>query len=185
MVISRCLKESFVPIEKVGTKTRIRFSSYPETEPAIDEEGNPTGETRETGYLIYTSEIIKELTPENVRKVRLEELDKYDNSPNVNSFFYGGKQMWFDKLTRTSIVYSMNVEKSSGKEYTDLYDNDNVKYTLPIDDAIAIFAQIELYAKTCYNQTAYHKAQLNSIDNVDDLVAYAIKAAYPEKLIFE
>lgn len=186
MVISRCLKENFVPLEKIsGSSWRIRFSAYPETAPVLDSEGNPTGETKETGWLIYTAEVVfSEPTPEIVRKVRMEELAKYDNSDAVNAFFYNGKKMWFDKLTRTSISHSIEVEKSSGKETTELYDNDGVKYILPVDEALSLFDQVELYAKDCYNQTAYHKVQLAALDDVDALLAYDIKAGYPEKLHF-
>lgn len=170
MVTSRCSKESFVPIEAVGTKAyRIRFSAYPDGE----------------DFLIYTSEIIcGELTPEKVRDVRLKELVQFDNSSDVNSFFVNEKPMWFDKLTRTSIAHSIQVEKDSGKEFTELYDNDGVKYTLPIDEAISLFDQVELYAKACYNQTALHKVELNSLETVDELLAYDIKGGYPEKLHF-
>ena len=159
--------EDFSSKEKLTTSWRIRFS------------------TRKEGNLIYfTSAIVKELTHDSVLKVRLEELAQFDKSPDVNSFFVNGKQMWFDKLTRTSIAHSIEVEKESGKETTELYDNDGVKYILPIDEAISLFNQVELYAKDCYNQTAYHKVQLAALDDVDALLAYDIKAGYPEKLHF-
>jgi hypothetical protein len=90
--------------------------------------------------------------------------------------------MWFDKITRTCINYSMQVEKESGNETTTLYDNDGIAYELPIDSALNLFAQLELYAKACYNKTAEHRANIENLNSIEELLNYNIKTGYPEKL---
>lgn len=189
MVKSSCKKEDFQPITEIGEKAYlIKFSKETIMDAVYEGEGeerHPTGEYVDSGLVRYTEEMVYgELTPNIVRKVRLEELAKYDASPSVNEFFYGDKSMWFDKITRTTISYSMECEKNAGRETTDLYNNDGEKYTLPIDTALTLFAQVELYAKACYNQTQTHSNALKALKTVDELLAYDITVGYPEKLNF-
>lgn len=185
MINSSCLKKDFTAIEQLSSGVwRLKFSARPEMVPMLNEDGEPTGEMTEGDWVIYTTQLVTgpELTPDMVRKVRIAEVTQYDKSAEVNDFIFAGKHMWFDKNTRTVLVHSMNVEKAAGKETTDLYDNDNERHVIAIDTALDIFAQIELYAKSCYKKTAEHKAQLSALDDIDELLAYDIKVGYPERL---
>ena len=188
MIKSYCKKDDFQPITIIGEgATLIKFSKETIYNPVYEEKDGelvPTGEVEDSGLVGYTEEIVYgELTPDVVRQIRLIELKAYDASPAVNDAIYQGKHMWYDKVTRTCIAYSMQTEKNDGKETTILYDNDDEPHTLPIDLALALFAQLELYAKACYNNTEAHKTALKGLDNVDDLLAYDITAGYPEKLV--
>jgi Lhr-like helicase len=107
----------------------------------------------------------------------------YDSSNAINGLFVNGKEMWFDKVTRTCINYSIQVEKNSGQETTVLF-YEGEGYTLPIDLAIQMFSALELYAKACYNKTEEHKNNIKALDNIEDLLNYNIKSGYPEKLSF-
>ena len=184
MVNSSCLKENFTPIEqKSENEWYIRFSPHFEYYPVYDEQGNPTGETEESGFVVYTEELIYgELTPDAVRHVRLNELRFYDESSAVNEFYVNDIPMWYNNMERVSIDYLLHVEKSQGNETTDLYDKEGNRFTIDIDLAIALIAQVELYAKAAYNVTVQHKLALNNLDNIDDLLSYNIKTGYPEKL---
>lgn len=187
MVRTTIRKDSFQPITSLGENvTLIRFSKetvYEEVYEGEGEDRHPTGERKETDLVTCTEEIIiGEFTPEKVRNVRLKEVETYDQSEDVNSLFVNAKRMWYDKVTRTCINYSIGVEKQSGAETTTLYDDDNVAYVLPIDMALSLFAQLELYAKACYNKTAEHKAELMALESAEDILAYDIKAGYPEKI---
>lgn len=185
MVKSFCKKEDFQPITvKDENVYLLKFSKEVIMNPVYDGE-QPTGEFEDSGLVRYTEEMVHgELTPDIVRKVRIEELAKYDASPSVNEFFCNDKGMWFDKVTRTAISYSMECEKKADRETTDLYDNDGDKYTLPIETALTLFGQVELYAKDCYNQTQTHLNNLKVLETVDELLAYDIHVGYPEKLHF-
>ena len=147
------------------------------------EERQPTGEFVDSGYIGFIeATVVGSLTPEKVANIRKEEVDIYDKSDAVNALYVNGKQMWYGKVDRTCINYSMQVEKSNGEETTTLYDNDGVAYVLPIDTALELFAQLELYAKACYNKTQEHKDNLASLETVEEILAYDITADYPEKL---
>lgn len=183
MVNSYCKKEDYQQIvDKQENVHIVRFSKETIMTPIYDGD-EPTGEYEDSGLVKYTEEVVTgELTLDKVIAIRQQEVDRYDTSDAVNSFTYNGKKMWFDKVTRTCIAYSMQVEKENGATTTTLYDNDDVAYTLPIDLALGLFAQLELYAKECYNVTADHKATISRLTSIEDVLNYNIKADYPEKL---
>lgn len=118
------------------------------------------------------------------KQMIIARISAYDSSPEVNDLTVNGKHMWFDKATRASINYSMTVEKDAGETTTTLYDNDDVAYVLPIDTALGMFAQLELYAKACYNVTAAHKAAVMEKETLEDVLAYDYTTGYPQKLSF-
>ena len=186
MVNSFCKTENFEHITQVREGVHIvRFSDEVMVE-EVYEDYQPTGRYEDTGLTKFTEEIVMgEVTLDKVIAIRKQEIDKYDVSDDVNSFTYNGKQMWFDKVTRTCINYSMEVEKNAGKTETTLYDNEGNAHVLPIDLALGLFAQLELYAKACYNVTQAHKAAVSELTSVEDALAYNIKADYPEKLVID
>ena len=191
-------KEDFHYVEKIGEQAYLlRFSKEDLKDPVYkkdkdgnieyDENGNPVIVSYEDSQLCRCCEehFYGELTVDAARKIRLQELEKRDNSTEINQFIYDGKPMWYDKVTRTCIVYSMKTEQDAGKEETVLYDNDNVEHILPIATAIELFGAVEIYAKDCFNCTSAHKAALKSLDNIEEILTYDIKTGYPEKLVFE
>jgi hypothetical protein len=189
MVNSFCKAEDYQQILNVRENVSIiRFSKEPIMEPVYEGEGedmHPTGEYVDSGLVKFTEEtVIGELTPEKIIDVRLHEVDVYDASEDVNLIFVNGKPMWFDKVTRTCISYSMQIEKEAGNVTTTLYDNDGTAYVLPIDDALNMFGAVELYAKACYNKTQEHKDNLKALTTVQEALDYNIKTGYPEKLQF-
>ena len=113
----------------------------------------------------------------------IEQITEYDQSEDVNSFTLQGKQMWLPKETRVGLVNSVTIEKNAGKETTVLWFGGE-KYELPVDTALQMLAALELYALECYNVTAAHKAAVNALESVEDVVAYDYTQGYPEKLNF-
>ena len=47
-----------------------------------------------------------------------------------------------------------------------------------------MLSALELYALDCYNVTAAHKADIEALTTVEDVVAYDYEIDYPEKLNF-
>lgn len=113
----------------------------------------------------------------------IEQITEYDQSENVNSFTLQGKTMWLPKETRVGLVNSVTIEKNAGKETTVLWFGGE-KYELPVDTALQMLADLELYAVQCYNTTAMHKANVISLESVGDVVNYDYTLHYPEKLNF-
>ena len=178
-------KEKYQHVEELSpTVWHIRWDYEDYKEPVVDPEtGEPTGEYSDTDLGTWMEEMIHgELTVDRVKQVRCDELAMYDASPAVNEIIYDGQSMWFDKVTRTCITYSMNTEKAAGASTTTLYDNDGNAYVLPIDTAIQLFGMIELYAKKCYNTTAQHHANIMDLETIDEVLDYNFKTGYPPKI---
>ena len=118
-----------------------------------------------------------------IKEEAIEQITEYDQSEDVNSFILQGKQMWLPKETRVGLVNSITIEKNAGKKTTILWFGGE-KYELPVDTALQMLSALELYALECYNVTAAHKAAVNALEGVEDVVAYDYTQGYPEKLNF-
>ena len=118
-----------------------------------------------------------------IKEEAIEQITDYDQSEDVNSFTLQGKQMWLPKETRVGLVNSVTIEKNAGKETTVLWFGGE-KYELSVDTALQMLSALELYALECYNVTAAHKAAVNALESVEDVVAYDYTQGYPEKLNF-
>ena len=118
-----------------------------------------------------------------IKEEAIEQITEYDQSEDVNSFTLQGKTMWLPKETRVGLVNSVTIEKNAGKETTVLWFGGE-KYELSVDTALQMLSALELYALECYNITAAHKAAVNALESVEDVVEYDYTQGYPEKLNF-
>ena len=96
---------------------------------------------------------------EEVRKMKVFEIQSFDKSINVNSFKLLGK-------TETVLWY------------------DAVKYVIPIPDALDMLNTLELYALNCYNVTQSHIAAVRALQTIEEIENYDYTIGYPEKLSF-
>lgn len=115
---------------------------------------------------------------ESWKAIRRKQIKGYDQTEKVNRFYLSGLPLWLDKATRVGLVNSISAEKREGNEVTDLWF-ESIMIQLPVDDALAKLDKIELYAKNCYNVTASHIAEIEQIDNLEELQQYDITAEYP------
>lgn len=120
---------------------------------------------------------------EEVRRGKIYEIQRYDNSPAVNSFTLNGQSVWLDKDTRVGLMNSISIEKASGRESTTLWLG-GVSMVIDCDTAIGVLSALELYALACYNRTAEHKAVVSSLATMEEVQAYDYTTGYPDKLIF-
>ena len=120
---------------------------------------------------------------EEVRKMKVFEIQSFDKSINVNSFKLLGKSMWLDKNTRVGLFNSISIEKEAGKTETVLW-YDAVKYVIPIPDALDMLNTLELYALNCYNVTQSHIAAVRALQTIEEIENYDYTIGYPEKLSF-
>ena len=147
------------------------------------------GEEREAKTLkVYHADFIQRVSffdnaLDVIKEEAIEQITEYDQSEDVNSFTLQGKTMWLPKETRVGLVNSVTIEKNAGKETTVLWFGGE-KYELPVDTALQMLSALELYALECYNVTAAHKAAVNALESVEDVVAYDYTQGYPEKLNF-
>lgn len=121
-----------------------------------------------------------EHTIDELKEMKIAEINAYDKSDAVNSFTLAGKQIWLDKDTRVGLVNSIGIEKESGRMNTTLWYNAE-KYVIPVDDALNMLNQLELYALDCYNVTQSHIAAVKSLPDAGQVEAYNHKGGYPEQ----
>ena len=139
-------------------------------------------------YTVHIADFIERVSEKTTaldvaKEEAIEQIEAYDTSEAVNSFTLQGKQMWLPKETRVGLVNSITIEKNAGKEVTGLW-HDGVRYELPVDTALQMLAALELYALECYNVTEAHKADIEAMTTVEEVVAYDYESDYPEKLNF-
>lgn len=120
---------------------------------------------------------------EVVKSQKIVKIQDYDKSEGVNSFELNGNLVWLDKDTRVGLVNSLQIEKSAGKDETELWLN-GVMYKLPIDHVLQMLVVLELYAKECYNMTQQHIANVKNLDDVNRIWNYNYTKGYPKRPSF-
>lgn len=127
--------------------------------------------------------IVNEPTVEEVRVQKLAELRAYDTSDTVNQFHINSMCGWLSKSTRLGLINSINIEKEAGRTETGIWMN-GVLFILPIEKAINILHQIELYALACFSTTQRHISAINQLEIKEEIEAYDYCIGYPGKLSF-
>lgn len=146
---------------------------------------NPSDELLfEDGWILYEE---PEPTEEDIfneaKKELITNIEYYDSSSDVNMFFIQGLPVWLDKATRAGLKLRFEAEIAMGKTDTALWYG-NLQFPLPLDTAIQMLYAIEVYASECYDNTQAHLANVNAIDNLEELQNYDYTSGYPEKLNF-
>lgn len=106
---------------------------------------------------------------------------EYDEGDEVNAFIVNGVTGWMDKNTRNSLKETLNVVENVGQSTYTLWLG-SMSLTLETGVIRAFLNNLELYAIQCYQNTQRHLADIESINNRDDLFKYDISAGYPDKL---
>ena len=112
---------------------------------------------------------------------KLSQITLYDKSEAVNSFLLNGESHWLDFNLRDRVFQGNERLKLMGRTDTTLW-LDGMCIELPIEQAQMLIANIEAYAKDCYNVTERHKAEVKALKTYDEVMAYDITAGYPEKI---
>ena len=182
------LHENFQRVGTVDGKPLVRVYFNKSVEEREDYSFTADEEREAKTLKVYHADFIQRVSffdnaLDVIKEEAIEQITEYDQSEDVNSFTLQGKQMWLPKETRVGLVNSVTIEKNAGKETTVLWFGGE-KYELPVDTALQMLSALELYALECYNVTAAHKAAVNALESVEDVVAYDYTQGYPEKLNF-
>ena len=132
------------------------------------------------GYPIL---VVHEATIEETRAQKLNELRLYDLSETVNQFSINDVFGWLNKSTRVGLMNSIIIEKGTGRTETSIWLN-NTLFILPIERAIEMLQQLELYALACFETTQKHTKAINQLETKEEIEAYDFKTSYPGKLSF-
>ena len=115
------------------------------------------------------------------REEVLKHIEAYDTSSAVNGFVLNGAEVWLDKSTRVGLMNSTTIAKAMGQATTTLWLGDT-KLEVGCDMAIQLLSSLEMYALECFNVTAAHKAAVEKLQTVEEVLAYDYTAGYPKIL---
>lgn len=112
---------------------------------------------------------------------KIAEINAYDTSPAVNSFYINGIRTWAEKSERMGFQQNIADKVALGfKEITWWFDG--VPITLPCDKAEQLRLHLENYAFDCFNVTARHRAAVQKLESMGEVLGYDYTAGYPEML---
>ena len=115
------------------------------------------------------------------KKQKLADIDAYDQSDAVNSCTLNGKQRWLDVSLRQSLAYTAKVRKEKGHDNLTVWFGTESE-VIPIEQALDMLNQLEVYAKQTNNVTHEHKAEVGSMESLVDVEDFDVSKDYPSKL---
>lgn len=118
---------------------------------------------------------------EEARSIKIDEINAYDKSENVNLFYLAGQPMWLDAQTRQTLRISIESYQAMGIEQVTKWFGGH-QFTFPIEVWLTMLNALEVYAADALNVTEAHKAAVGELDNIADIEAYDYTTGYPEKL---
>jgi hypothetical protein len=124
-----------------------------------------------------------EITLEDVLLDKIEQIESYNVSENVDIFYVNDMPMWLDRELRNSLMGRFNAEKSKEVVETNIWYN-GMNVVLPVDTAISMLLELEIYASKCFDNTHRHLFNVNNLTTIDELQNYDYTLGYPEKLNF-
>ena len=150
---------------------------------------NPDGTDEKKTRIVYKYDVVdidrrfktEDEVIAELKKLKIDEITKYDTSSNVNVFSLNGVDVWLDRDTRVGLMNSTTIAKNMGQENTILWLG-TVKITVKCDQAIQLLSALEMYALSCFNKTAEHKKNVEALSTINEIVSYDYTVGYPEKL---
>ena len=150
---------------------------------------NPDGTDEKKTHIVYKYDVVdidrrfktEDEVIAELKKLKIDEITKYDTSSNVNVFSLNGVDVWLDRDTRVGLMNSTTIAKNMGQENTILWLG-TVKITVKCDQAIQLLSALEMYALSCFNKTAEHKKNVEALSTINEIVSYDYTVGYPEKL---
>lgn len=126
-----------------------------------------------------------EPTIEEVKQKKLQDLENYDQSDNVNEFTINEElKSWFNPNERANYKNSIDSAKILGINNLQILVNGNL-LQLSTEKAEQLLATIQLYADSCYMVTESHKAAINALEDIQEIEDYDYTVGYPKKLDFQ
>lgn len=152
----------------------------------MDESGEMSYEEREKQQYAYDVCWLDDVGSEDevlqkAKEAVVAEITAFDSSSAVNGFILNGERVWLDFELRDRVYQGNERLRRIGRTDTTLWLG-NKCYNLSIEHAQNIISHIEAYAKDCYNVTAAHKAAVEKLQTVEEVLGYDYKRGYPEML---
>jgi hypothetical protein len=125
------------------------------------------------------------LTLAEVKELKIQEINNYDNSESVNNFKINDViNAWFTVSERNNYSSSIAAAKTVGVDNLTFFVGD-VKLEIATAMAELMLAQIQLYADQCFIVTKQHKINVEALSTIEEVENYNYKVGYPEQLNFQ
>lgn len=119
----------------------------------------------------------------SAKTMRIQEIEEYDISANVNVFTVGGEPMWLNFDMRSRLQESINSAVSKGETVMTKYYGGK-DYTFPLAAWQQMLDDVKEYAVDCEVITEQHKAEVLGLQTVAAVEDYDITVGYPQKKRF-
>ena len=123
------------------------------------------------------------ITLEVAKENKIQEIQLFDKSEEINQFYIEEDALWFDKNERAGLIMRFRAEQESESINTVIWYNGK-QYPMTVTDAIQILNSVEIYAAQCFDNTQRHIAAINQLNKIEEVESYDYYVGYPEKLRF-
>jgi hypothetical protein len=146
---------------------------------------NPTEEQLlAAGYTEYIAPVpTPEQLLEQAKQDKVFEIERYNESPAVNSFTISGQQMWLTVEERQQIATQISANEAAGREAMTRWFG-GLPFEFPLATWKQMLVALEVYADDAINVTESHKAAVAQLETIEEVEAYDITADYPAKPMF-
>lgn len=121
----------------------------------------------------------EEITLEAAKKAKIDEIEAYNESKDVNWFYLNEIGMWLEPDLRVNVERQIKARQSLGQEVAPIALGGTIM-DIPCEQGLQMLAELEIYAADAYNATELHKAAVNALEDVESVKAYDYKTGYPE-----
>lgn len=128
-------------------------------------------------------EEIKALALPDVKEYRIRQIEDYDKSSAVNTFYLGTLPMWLNVSERQQLATQISANEAIGRDSMTKWFG-GIEFSFPIDAWKQMLVALEVYAGDALNVTESHKAAVNALADTDEVIDYDFTEGYPEKLVF-
>lgn len=125
-----------------------------------------------------------ERTLEDAKKEKKREIEKYDNSDAVNSFFVNGMPTWIPGEKRSQYMASIASARIMAEDEIELPLLGQM-ISLPLDNAEKMLARLQRYGDNAANCTDQHYINVNLLTSINEVDNYNYRSGYPDKVTFE
>lgn len=134
------------------------------------------------GYHPYTPpEPTEEQLLEMEKSKKINEIEQYDASDEVNQFYLVGQPMWLDASTRQTLRISIESYRDMGYENVTKWFNGQ-RFTFSVKAWLSMLNALEVYAAEALNVTESHIAEVAAMTDINSVKNYDYTTEYPEKL---
>lgn len=125
----------------------------------------------------YAGRVLSGDTLETAKAIKIAELNQWDASAAVRTFYVGQTPVWLSPNRRNNF---RSYCESLGSGQTVPF----MGMTIPADTALDMLAQVEHYAGDTTIVTEGHAVAINALATIEQVAAYDFTTGYPAKLSF-